>query len=100
MTAMVGVGAAPACWAPAARAGPHKTTKVAATIAGVSVHRDHHAPAFDSCASAGVAMDDAKAEVEALMRDIRRIGSAEDDDFDVMDMEQIATMLSAVPPSH
>ena len=44
----------------------------------------------------GVPMDDAKAEVEAVMRDIRRISSGEEDDFDVMDMEQIATMLSTI----
>jgi putative ABC transport system permease protein len=44
----------------------------------------------------GVPMDDAKVEVELLLRDIRRIGRGEDDDFEVMDMEQLATMLSSI----
>ena len=44
----------------------------------------------------GVPMDRAKAEIEAYMRDIRRIGRGEEDDFTVMDMKQLATMLSGI----
>ncbi len=44
----------------------------------------------------GVSTERAIEEVELLMRDIRRIGRGEDDDFDVMDMEQLATMLSGI----
>lgn len=44
----------------------------------------------------GVSMDRAKAEIEAYMRDIRRIGRGEEDDFTVMDMKQLATMLSGI----
>lgn len=44
----------------------------------------------------GVATERAQQEIEALMRDIRRIGRAEDDDFSVMDMKQLATMLSGI----
>ena len=41
-------------------------------------------------------MDQAKEEITALMREIRRIGGGEEDDFTVMDMQQIATMLSGI----
>ena len=44
----------------------------------------------------GVTTERATREIEALMRDIRRIGPREEDDFTVMDMEQIATMLSGI----
>ena len=44
----------------------------------------------------GVATERAQQEIEALMRDIRRIGRDEDDDFSVMDMKQLATMLSGI----
>ncbi|MBS9718856.1 ABC transporter permease [Pseudohalocynthiibacter aestuariivivens] len=44
----------------------------------------------------GVSTDRAKEEIETLMREIRRIGRGEDDDFTVMDMKQIATMLSGI----
>ena len=43
-----------------------------------------------------VSTDRAKVEIETLMRDIRRIGRDEEDDFTVMDMKQIATMLSGI----
>jgi len=44
----------------------------------------------------GVSTDRAKQEIEAIMRDIRRIGRGEDDDFTVLDMKQLATMLSGI----
>ena len=44
----------------------------------------------------GASMERATEEIEALMRERRRIRPGEDDDFDVMDMEQIATMLSGI----
>lgn len=44
----------------------------------------------------GVSTDRAKEEIEALMREIRRVGRNEEDDFSVMDMKQIATMLSGI----
>jgi len=44
----------------------------------------------------GVDSDRAKEDIEAVMRDLRRIGEAEDDDFTVMDMKQLATMLSGI----
>ena len=47
-------------------------------------------------ASDGIEMGRAKEELERLMRDIRRIGAGEEDDFSVTDMEQIATMLSGI----
>ena len=43
-------------------------------------------------ASVGRATD----EVEALLRELRRIGPGEDDDFAVMDMKQLETMLSGI----
>ncbi|SHL51518.1 putative ABC transport system permease protein [Roseovarius marisflavi] len=44
----------------------------------------------------GVSTERAKQEIERLMREIRRIGQGEEDDFTVMDMKQIATMLSGI----
>ncbi|WP_294606587.1 ABC transporter permease [Roseovarius sp.] len=44
----------------------------------------------------GVPTDRAKDEIERLMREIRRIGPGEEDDFTVMDMKQLATMLSGI----
>ncbi|MBO6676609.1 MAG: ABC transporter permease [Rhizobiales bacterium] len=44
----------------------------------------------------GVSMERATQELELLMREIRRIGPREEDDFSVMDMEQIATMLTGI----
>lgn len=44
----------------------------------------------------GVATERAQQEIEAVMRDIRRIGREDDDDFSVMDMKQLATMLSGI----
>ncbi len=44
----------------------------------------------------GVDTERAKTQVEAVMRDIRRIGRGEEDDFTVMDMKQLATMLSGI----
>ncbi len=38
----------------------------------------------------------AKVEIEALMRERRRIFEGEDDDFSIMDMKQIASMLSGI----
>lgn len=44
----------------------------------------------------GVDTERAKTQIEGVMRDLRRIGSGEDDDFTVMDMKQLATMLTAI----
>ena len=44
----------------------------------------------------GVDTERAKTTVEAVMRDIRRIGRTEDDDFSVMDMKELSTMLSGI----
>ena len=44
----------------------------------------------------GRSTDHAKEEIIDLMREVRRIGRDEDDDFTVMDMKQIATMLSGI----
>jgi putative ABC transport system permease protein len=44
----------------------------------------------------GVSTERATAEIEALMREIRRIGRGEEDDFAVMDMKQLETMLSGI----
>ncbi len=38
----------------------------------------------------------AKADIERLMRERRRINPSEDDDFNVFDMEQISTMLTGI----
>jgi putative ABC transport system permease protein len=47
-------------------------------------------------AATGVSTDRAMREIEALMRERRRIGIGEDDDFNVMDMKQIASMLTGI----
>ena len=44
----------------------------------------------------GVLTDRAVREVEVVLRDLRRIGRGEDDDFTVMDMKQLASMLSGI----
>ena len=44
----------------------------------------------------GTSSDRAMSEIEALMRERRRISEGEDDDFTVMDMKQIAEMLSGI----
>jgi putative ABC transport system permease protein len=44
----------------------------------------------------GVDTERAKWQIEGVMRDLRRIGRGEDDDFTVMDMKQLATMLTAI----
>lgn len=43
-----------------------------------------------------VSTEDAMREVEFVMRDLRRIGEREEDDFTVMDMKQVASMLSGI----
>ncbi|MBZ0218199.1 MAG: FtsX-like permease family protein, partial [Fimbriimonadaceae bacterium] len=44
----------------------------------------------------GVSTDKAKADIELLMRERRRIGPGEDDDFNVFDMKQISSMLTGI----
>ena len=44
----------------------------------------------------GVRTEDASAEITYLLREIRRIGPEEDDDFNVMDMKQLASILTQV----
>lgn len=44
----------------------------------------------------GVSTERAKVRIEYLMRELRRIGPREEDDFSVMDMKQIAEMLSGI----
>ncbi|MGO4914759.1 ABC transporter permease [Pseudogemmobacter sp. W21_MBD1_M6] len=44
----------------------------------------------------GVTTDKAKADIERLMRERRRIRPGEDDDFNVFDMKQISAMLTGV----
>ncbi|MDF1804566.1 ABC transporter permease [Thalassovita sp.] len=44
----------------------------------------------------GVSTDYVKSEIEAALRDMRRIGLGEEDDFSVMDMKQIASMLTGI----
>lgn len=44
----------------------------------------------------GESTERAMAEIEALMRERRRIGEGEDDDFSIMDMKQIASMLTGI----
>ena len=44
----------------------------------------------------GYSTDEATTEIEALMRERRKIGTSEADDFSVMDMAQFASMLSSV----
>ena len=47
-------------------------------------------------AGAGVAVADGVAEIEALMRERRRITIDKDDDFSVTDMKEVASMLGSV----
>lgn len=44
----------------------------------------------------GTATEKAKADIERLMRERRRIAPGEDDDFNVMDMKQISSMLTGI----
>ena len=44
----------------------------------------------------GASIDRTMDEIVSLMRDLRRIGRGEEDDFEVVDMEQFATMLSGI----
>ncbi|MYM57129.1 ABC transporter permease [Thalassovita mangrovi] len=44
----------------------------------------------------GFSTDRATDDLTALLREIRRIGAGEDDDFTIRDMEQMATMLTGV----
>ena len=44
----------------------------------------------------GASTDMAKAEIEAVLREMRRIGRGEEDDFTVMDMKQLAAMLTGI----
>ncbi|MDH3264428.1 MAG: ABC transporter permease [Paracoccaceae bacterium] len=44
----------------------------------------------------GVSTDAAMAEIERLMRERRRIGPGEEDDFNVFDMKQIASVLTGI----
>ncbi|NHX27999.1 FtsX-like permease family protein, partial [Escherichia coli] len=44
----------------------------------------------------GVSTDRAAREIQALMRERRRISLGEEDDFSVMDMKQIASILSGI----
>ncbi|MEZ5713961.1 MAG: ABC transporter permease [Paracoccaceae bacterium] len=44
----------------------------------------------------GASTDTAKADIETLMREIRRIGPSEEDDFSVRDMKQLASMLTGI----
>jgi hypothetical protein len=44
----------------------------------------------------GVSTEKAKADIEGLMRERRRIGPFEEDDFNVFDMKQITSMLTGI----
>jgi len=44
----------------------------------------------------GVSTDFAASEIETVLRDMRRIGLGEEDDFSVMDMKQLASMLTGI----
>jgi len=44
----------------------------------------------------GASTDLAKGEIEAVLREMRRIGTGEEDDFNVMDMKQLASMLTGI----
>lgn len=44
----------------------------------------------------GASIEDTMQEITRLMRDLRRIGRGEEDDFEVLDMKQFATMLSGI----
>lgn len=43
-----------------------------------------------------VSTEDAMREIEFVMRDLRHIGESEEDDFTVMDMKQVASMLTGI----
>ncbi len=45
---------------------------------------------------AGISTDKAKADIESLMRERRRIGTFDEDDFNVFDMKQITSMLTGI----
>lgn len=45
---------------------------------------------------AGASSDLAKTEIEGVLREMRRIGAGEEDDFTVMDMKQLASMLTGI----
>lgn len=47
-------------------------------------------------AAVGLSTERAVADIEALMRERRRIGEREDDDFSVLDMKQLASMLTGI----
>ncbi|OAN80187.1 multidrug ABC transporter substrate-binding protein [Jannaschia sp. EhC01] len=47
-------------------------------------------------AATNVSTDRALVDIEALMRERRRIGDDEEDDFNVIDMQQMASMLSGI----
>lgn len=44
----------------------------------------------------GASVERATSDLESLMREIRRIGTDEEDDFSIRDMEQLATMLNGI----
>ena len=44
----------------------------------------------------GISTDKGKADIESLMRERRRIGPFEEDDFNVFDMKQISSMLTGI----
>ena len=44
----------------------------------------------------GVSTDLAKAEIETVLREMRRIGPDEEDDFSVLDMKQLTSMLTGI----
>ncbi|WP_245510608.1 ABC transporter permease [Antarcticimicrobium sediminis] len=44
----------------------------------------------------GASSDLAKVEIEGVLREMRRIGAGEEDDFTVMDMKQLASMLTGI----
>jgi putative ABC transport system permease protein len=44
----------------------------------------------------GISTDVAKAEIEKLMRERRRIGAGDEDDFNVFDLKQISSMLTGI----
>lgn len=47
-------------------------------------------------AAAGLSTDRAVVDIETLMRERRRIGDREEDDFSVLDMKQLASMLTGI----
>ena len=44
----------------------------------------------------GASTDEAISDIEVLLREIRRIGGGEEDDFNVRDMKQLASMLTGI----